>query len=151
MRLAGEGDRTLAQSETPTHQIGEIVECLGEPAAGLCLQHDSGGEEAIFDQPAALRGLVDRLRLCHAESETIDHLVEALPGRFGHGALRTAQRLDNQKPNLQPARHGGKSVREVLIEFVPPAIIEAGEGPPREKKREQRCEPDDLVADQGAD
>ena len=73
----------LAQRNPLADDVGQSFQRIADRAAGLALQRESGGEEAIFGQLIAGGQRVQRLLQRHAEGELIGDLAKLPSGRIG--------------------------------------------------------------------
>ena len=73
----------LAQRDPLADDVGQSFQRIADRAAGLALQRERGGEEAIFGQLIADCQCVQRLLQRHAEGDLIGDLTKLPSGRIG--------------------------------------------------------------------
>src|SRR6516164_10143547 len=78
-------DAHLAKNlEALTHDMREVVQNLGEIAAGLALNRDGGHKEADVEQRDALGQLIERFFQRQTEVLLIERLLELRSNRVRH-------------------------------------------------------------------
>jgi hypothetical protein len=121
--LRRQGAGPLRHRHALADQLGQVVERLGEAAAGLALQAERDREEGVFGDPGAVIDPPDRLIDGAADRHLADDAGELVLRGGAHLAADAAQRLAHRQAGADGAHHQAERVRDLDEQRIPVAAV----------------------------
>ena len=139
--LGRQGIAALFQGDALADDVRQVLQRLAQAAAGLALQGQGGGEEAVFGQRIAMRGLRQRLLDRHADGDRSATRLELAAGRpSGLHRLRSGS---PRSPGCRRGRphHHAEGVGELPEERLRAAAIATTEDRAQNRNQSSGSEP----------